>query len=75
MSDDRVIVRQKRLTVACPECDAGDVRTRGAAASPGATLLCQACKATFDEAIVRATAPSGGRTAKYADVSLEDVDL
>ena len=78
MSDarlDRVVFRQKRLTVACPACDRADVRTRGSAAGPGATLRCQTCDATFDEAIVRPYDPECGNTAKYADVSLEDVDL
>ena len=60
-------------TVACPECDAPEVAIRET--MPEYPYRCGDCGATFSEAVVRPYQPRGGSTAKYGDLSMEDVDL
>ena len=62
-----------RHTIACPECDAADVFSRETVV--GAAYRCTRCGATFDEAVARPYNSRAGSTAKYADLSPEDVGL
>lgn len=74
---ERVLTEDRRVTVACPECDSPQVWFRRESGRPlddaPTAFRCSDCGGHFDEAIVR---PRQGRHhAKYAGLSPEDVGL
>ena len=78
MPADRVLTEDRRVTVACPECDSTNVwlrREAGVTLDDAPTAFrCSNCAAAFDEAIVRAV-KAKGKHAAYGDLSPEDVGL
>lgn len=76
---ERLVHEADGLVYACPECDvAGDItiRRRGNthAGNPEDPLACGKCGTTFEEPVERED-KRGGRQAKYADLSPEDLGL